>query len=318
MIAATFGEIVDLIRAIIWPVALIAVLIAYRKHLPRLLETMSRRMTGVSWRSFSVSFAVASEVSPQVWESLKYLADPMAPDSVPDSGSALFQLMGAGMRADSARFDLREGHDWLTSRLYIFAVVLSELLGVRCLVFTETRDGIARRFVGLADPQAVRTALEHRYDWLKAALGKAVARHGPVEAPVLSLHELFSEQWQAQNIASAYLQSDLIKRVRPATAAAEPNWVQLRPPDDGQVREEHAEWISGGAHLEAILGEALAFARVVEGPDMPPREVMRQAVLKSGAFVAVIDTDGRFARLLNRTAILEQLGRELAERSTAA
>jgi hypothetical protein len=340
-----FGEIVDLIQAVAWPLAIVAVLIAYRKYFPGLIEVLSRRVSGISWRSFTVTFAVATEVSAEVWGSLKYLADPLTPEAVPDSGNALFGLIGSAMRADSARFDLGTGKEWLTSRLYIFAIVLSELLGVRCLVFTETLGGLPRRFVGLADPVEVRAELERRFEWFKTAFSRAALDPSPLYGePMANLKQLVKDpdvsDWElgvkikdivsealresdllqpgaAVNIANHYLHDDVIRRERPEGSPDEPGWVQLRVTQEKNIREEHAQWITGGAHLESILRDALTTPYVVEAPGMAARELERQAVLQGGQFVAVVDPDGRFKRLLDRDAIVEQLGREIAERGAA-
>jgi hypothetical protein len=346
MPTTVLNEVVDLIGAVIWPMTLLAVFLAYRNHLPRLIDGLSRRVSGVSLGSFSVSFAVATEVSPRVWDSLKYLTDPLAMEAVPDSGQALFQLIGSGTRADSARIDLGSGTEWLTSRLYIFSIILSNVLGVRCLVFTETLGGLPRRFVGLSDPVAVRSTLERRFDWFQRAFTrgrldlsqdlygerlaqiKRLIRRGKlqdwelaakIQSVVGSAARLadLSEPGAAENTAQRFLHDDLIRRERPADLPAERGWVPLRRIEEGGMREEHANWIEGGAHLESILGEALRTPYVLEAPGTTVRDLQRQAVLQDGPFVAVLDGEGRFKRLLNRGAIVEQLSREIAERGAA-
>jgi hypothetical protein len=120
--ATTFDDVVSLVEAVIWPLVALV----------------------------SLEFAVAREVRSEIWGSLQALRDPARSElRPPDSGRALFLLIRVGERAETATFDLGVGDRWLTSRLYIFAVVLSEVLGVRCMVFVQTREGVPRRFVGL-------------------------------------------------------------------------------------------------------------------------------------------------------------------------
>lgn len=63
---------------------------------------------------------------------------------------------------DYAVIDLGKGQEWLTSRLYIFAIMLERMRGLRCFVFLETKDEIDQRFLGIASPREVRWALARR------------------------------------------------------------------------------------------------------------------------------------------------------------
>ena len=339
-----FSQITDLVRAVIWPLAIVAVLVVYRKHIPGLVSAVGRRVSGVAFGGFSVAFTVASEPSPEVWNALKSFADPLAPESVPDSGSALFMLVNSGVRADSARFDLRTGRAWLTSRLYIFAVLLPAVLGVRCLVFTETRDGVARRFVGLAEPRAVATALGRHFNWFTLAWTRAsIGLYTSDENALTELRALAQDpnvyDWQlaskvteiagqamtpqdllqpniAESVAQQYLTDSRIRRERVKGSPAENGWVQLRETEAGNIREEHARWISSGADLDDLLGDIITRSHVVYASGTKARHLNRDAVLQGGQFVAVVDGDGRFQYLLHRGAVVEQLAIEAAERET--
>jgi hypothetical protein len=104
-----------------------------------------------------------------------------------------------------------------------------------------------------------------------------------------------------------------IRRERPADTAVEFGWVRHRSTGGDTVREEHAEWLSG-AKLGEILGASLVTRRVVDTPEIARLRLQRLAARAGGHFVAVTDEDGRFQRLIDRAAIIEQLARELAER----
>jgi hypothetical protein len=341
-----FSEITDLVRVVIWPLAITIILIVYREQILKLVSAVSRRVTGVTLAGFTVAFAAATEPSPEVWSALQSFADPRAPESVADSGNALLELVNKAQKAESARFDLRTGHSWLTSRLYIFAILLPEILDVRCMVFTETRDGIARRFVGLAEPRAVATTLARRFDWLQYAWVRASINLPFFDQDTLAQLRLLARNddaahWQlaqqvrevaqqamkpqdllqlgmAELVAKHYLNDAQIRRERPKNSPAEPRWVEVREIEDRYVQEEHARWIGSGAELDYLLGDALTRPHVVETSGASIRQLNRHAVLKSGEFVAVVDGEGRFLRLLQREAIVEELAREAAMRETDA
>lgn len=62
---------------------------------------------------------------------------------------------------------------WLTSRLYIFAVMFERMRGIRSIVFVESTDEKRHSYVGCAVPATVRRALGIRYPWLEQAYASA-------------------------------------------------------------------------------------------------------------------------------------------------
>jgi hypothetical protein len=120
----------------------------------------------------------------------------------------------------------------------------------------------------------------------------------------------------AENVAREYLNDSRIKRERAKDSPIDPEWVELRETGDGQIREEHAHWITSGADLDHLLGNALTRSHVITASGTSARRLNRLAVLESGKFVAVVDEEGRFQYLLHREAIVEQLASEAAERDT--
>jgi hypothetical protein len=101
----------------------------------------------------------------------------------------------------------------LTSRLFIFAVMLQRMRGLRCLVFLETSGGIRRRFMGMAPPGAVLWSLAMRYPWLEWALANEYSR-------VLAYNEIRSvhgapESDVANQVVAAFLE-ELQQTEKPA------------------------------------------------------------------------------------------------------
>jgi len=349
VLAATFQNVVDLVGAVAWPLTAIAIFLILRPYLPGLMKGISSRISKVSLASVSVEF-VASEVRSEVWTSLSYLRDPMSTQSWADSSRTLNMLIKAGERADSAKIDLGTGDRWLTSRLYIFSAILSELLDLRCLVFLETRDGVPVRFVGVAHPDAVSRAVGRREPWLEDAL--AVARvnlsapevpaaftelktvlekrekpvselaawelNSPLSRLAAAAHRPHLDPQAAETVAQLFRDSPSVSRVVDPSKSEEDGWVRLgeSPDDPPKVREERASWIRSGAELERILGDSLSRPALVETPGITRRELQRQMVLRDGDYVALVDADGRFERLFDRRRLAEHFGREIAEQGT--
>jgi len=97
-----------------------------------------------------------------------------------DSASqTMFQELLRPAQADYAIVDLRSGEAWLTSRLFVFALILGEVRGLRAFVFLESAANIRRRFLGVATPMNLRRALGTRYPWLEEAFARALYAEYP-------------------------------------------------------------------------------------------------------------------------------------------
>ena len=75
--------------------------------------------------------------------------------------------------ADFAVINLGSGQEWITSRLFIAAVMLERMRGVKVFVFLESTPGTTRRFVAVAPLSLVRWSLAQRFPWLEAAWVRA-------------------------------------------------------------------------------------------------------------------------------------------------
>lgn len=76
---------------------------------------------------------------------------------------------------DYVEINLGAGGEWLTSRLFIMAIVFAQMKGIGCFVFVETSGVVRKRFVGWAEPARIRWALAKRYPWLEQAYAEAYA-----------------------------------------------------------------------------------------------------------------------------------------------
>src|SRR5262249_16950846 len=74
---------------------------------------------------------------------------------------------------DYAEVNLGDGNEWLTSRLFIMAIVFARMRGLRAFVFLETSGNIRNRFVCWTQPEKVRWALARRFPWLEQAYAEA-------------------------------------------------------------------------------------------------------------------------------------------------
>jgi hypothetical protein len=163
----SFGE------HLIWPLAVIALVIVLRRQIGDFLSSVGGRIKQVSVMSVTIELAVTTEASP-TWRGTgdQDVRGLVAAGAVNNSyfGTLSSSLKVPGA-ADFFVVDLRgEGrNEWLTSRLYLFTYMLSRLKGVRCVVFTATRNDTGHYFLAVARTEELLHALAVAQPWLRQA-----------------------------------------------------------------------------------------------------------------------------------------------------
>jgi hypothetical protein len=87
-------------------------------------------------------------------------------------------------RADYAIIDLGEGQNWLTTRLFLFAILMRRVRDLKTFVFLETRAGLKNRYLGLRSPDAVRWLIAREFPWMEVAFAKSY--HGLAQLKIVS------------------------------------------------------------------------------------------------------------------------------------
>jgi hypothetical protein len=122
--------------------------------------------------------------------------------------------------ADFVKIEHRGGHGWLTRRLYLFSVILSETAGVKRLVFVQRDARGSETFVGVANPLVVAERLGSRFQWLSYALADAESSQGnePQNSDTRGLMRPFTNPQWVSPVVERYLTHPLI-RTSPYTDA---------------------------------------------------------------------------------------------------
>jgi hypothetical protein len=264
----------------------------------------------------SVELATLPELRPSTWTAgpgdVRQLTAAVVFDSYSQS---LFQELLAPGKADYAIIDLGAGREWLTSRLFIFALVLGEVRGLRAFVFLETTPSTRRKFLGVATPENVRRMLGLRYPWFEEALARALnGTYGVDLQNPIAGQSAFSSQPSPLNGAGSvpFLVRQFIDKLHRTTAPPEDERESYlavattpagsAPPSDW----ERARWISAD-ELERDLSSALEYEWVEESADTPRAAVLEAVVRRPVAFVALVDGDRRFRGLVDRFTLLGQM-----------
>jgi hypothetical protein len=327
-------DIAALANALFWPAVLLLVFLTYREQIPGFVKAIGEKISKVEFSGVSIELAKAKAFTPDWSETaggLDLRRKAVALE-INDSYTETFraQLLEEGTW-EYAEINLGEGYEWLTSRLYIMAIVFARMKGIKCLVFVQTAGKFRRRLVCIAEPEKVRWALAKRYPWLEEAYSAAysavinfpnaapqnLADVPPInQAGVIVTNEgrLGSETNATDPWPSVSLIQQFVARVQSAPAPPRPdqaNWVYIA--SQPQPREEHARWINS-IELEDLLGKDCHKTHI-ESSELAAKDAtkhLQKLLAVPERFIAVTGPDMRFEYLIDRRLILEQLANQFA------
>lgn len=171
-------DIAAALSAVIWPIIVLVIFLAYRSKLPALVGGLASRVSKLEFAGVSLELAVAKPFVPE-WSGSSTALDlrhKATAIQVNDSTARIFfSQLAAEDTGDYAEINLGAGGEWLTSRLFIMAIIFARMKGIECFVFVETAGSVRKRFVGWADPAKIRCALAKRYPWLEQAYAETYA-----------------------------------------------------------------------------------------------------------------------------------------------
>ncbi|WP_345529714.1 hypothetical protein [Nocardioides endophyticus] len=327
-----------------WPITILALGVVLRRQIGDFLSAIAGRVTGVSVFAVSFELAVATEVSPP-WRSRHTDADVrglvIAQDVNDSYFDSLRQTLLATGSADFIVIDLKSDgrQEWLTSRLSLFTYLLSRLKGVKAVVFVATRGDTSRTFLGIVDASDLVRVLGQqdarlRLAWLQTeaeqvgrlvddgALGADPLRVPPtVEAAV----PLDVDHWWG-GVASGtalvdplYVARRFLSRMQwqpqsPIPPDVPAGWLQLPEAPGRPVTWEHASWIEAAHLTDGFLAPVVRPDDcLVDNSGWSSSDRVRAVASARGEFVALLSPSYRFERLVDRRALLEELGRSSVE-----
>jgi len=215
---------------------------------------------------------------------------------------------------DYAIFDLGDGDKWLSTRLYLFTLLLHRIRRVRTILFVDKDQGIQNHFVGLAAPVEVQYALAKRYPWLERAFARTYAN-----LPDVKITTAYGsiDPSSAKKFAQDFLDDEEIRRDMGPGQPGE--WVGLGSP--GPITKwEHADWLNT-SEVVKILGKVLDRSQVGE-QDLHERSQVGEQDLygieltkdqvklilsSKGEFLALVDQVGRFKALINKKRLEDKV-----------
>jgi hypothetical protein len=322
-------DVAAILSTMVWLIVILIILFMLREMLPDLrarLPTLVRELAGraikVGVGGFTLEFAKAKAFapafsSPTAGIDLRQRAGVM---QVTDNTAATFldQLRDPAP-ADYAIVNVGTGDQWLTSRLYIMAVILARMKDLKAFVFLG-QSSSSRRYLGWTHPNSVRWALARRYPWLEAAYaaayshvaarptirvtsrsGRLVDTNLPLDDPRPSL-DLLQAFLQSIQCPSEPMVAGFAPTVAPPDSAAT-DWVIV---DEQRSIREHAVWLNS-ALLEDILGDELDFSHVAFDALQGKTRSEQNRLVLGQVGVAVTREELRFEYLIDRSILLAQM-----------
>jgi hypothetical protein len=317
----TLSGTAAVVGAIAWPLVIAALIVALWRHLPWVVEVLARRLQSVSFMGVTAAFAQASAAPPEP-VTVPSIKDPQPAAWLSSNLPALMGFLRRPGREDYAIVDLQQGRSWLTSRLYLFTSLLTRMRGIRCVVFLATQS--PQKFVGMADPQQLLWSLAARQPWLEKAYAQALAKAFvimPGEQNVRPTESNGSlDEMTATMLANNFLADPNIQQQ--VGASPWPSNESVSLPKAEPVTFEHATWLNP-QEVGALLGNMLVTEPVIcESADRSEREQIQTVIAhppapRQPAFVPVLDPNGQFLRLQDRTAIINAVAESALRLSTS-
>jgi hypothetical protein len=303
-------NVVELIKAVAWPFFMLLAAIMFYAPVCRFLEAISARATKLS--IFKIEFEFLAGAKSSASPSLDDIKNPEGA-LVGDSSHTLFQQAQDATPADYALIDIGLGDEWLTSRLFIGAAMLERMRGVECLVFVGRDGAIDRKLLAVVPLRRVRWALAQQQPWLEAAFALAYAEtqlsaRAPQFPPVGSIHSTPPHQSYIKSLTGGlepWIAGQLVKRfielLQDTSAGTGTDWVSL-----SHGRMEHASWVTTALLQKMLVPEAFEMW-AFEDRDKTRAERAKAVVRRKGHFVALVNSDRQFLRLIDRRGLLEDI-----------
>ena len=286
----------------------------------RILGGLTDRVTKLSAFQFAIELSTARELSPTLSGTLStanQLDSTTSTEGI--SGyEALMTLFDDKSLSDYLVVDIGAGKEWLTARVFIYAIMLERMRGISAIVFVTSKDGVYRKFLGVASPGQVRWAFANRFPWLERAFAygykEGIGLGGKFDGAhvVDPVHGRVPPEMAGETVQK-FLNSIRYppfppNPIRDKDLPAEPYVGMYESEMDPRHENpwlklpmgwQHAKWIDVDL-IQNLLGATFNESWVKRSPDMPSSELTKAILRREGRFIAVVDDRMQFRRLIDR------------------
>jgi hypothetical protein len=310
---------IELAHGLLWPVVVLIIAILYRRSIRAFAAQLLGRVKSISLAGVEVELASGSTHSAFASSGLVDIRRSGTAQDVTDSTLAgFFAQISSRVPLEFAVVNLGEGREWLTSRLYILAVILMRMRGTRALVFVNQQNQTRGHFVGVCPSETVRWRLACEFRRYEAALAAGEQRvwygPNPKSGPITSAafiaddYGAFGNPDNAADLLRGFL-SAIQTDIRPALAYPGEPWEELRRtvPQPGETPSlfELASWVDV-LYIERLFDGALDVASIpYKDFQLADADTRRRLVLDHvGPWLPLVRDQDRFYGLVSRERLL--------------
>ena len=280
-----------------------------RKPIAQFLSTIGGRLTKLSIAGVELELAAAPNIELSGDAKSFGGMDPQTLANDSASQTLTGALQGDIVPNSYVVIDLGVGKSWLISRLFIFAIMLRRVRGVRCFVFVDRSGRVPNEYLGTISTEDIHLALAQRYPPLDRVFAKAYK-------------DQLWQGWMAMTVIRTLDQSFAIQVVREYVALLKQGWdwksVAPYPSEVNAATAIPADgpWVQLGTSMEYGLWidrDLLrqAFKDVIHEDQVSlasgASEKTRETVNAYAPFLAVVRASGQFVYLIDRAMVLEGL-----------
>lgn len=297
--ASTFVQVLDIL---IWPLIVLIAILVFGPSLREALPELIKRLKGISVKGVSLEFAQLAEWQFKWGGSIDFRKYGQASFFNSAAEDLILEMNKPDVK-DYAVINLGFGREWLSSRLFIFALLLRRMRGVKFFVFTDAISGKSNRYIGFATLDQIRWMLAHRNPLLEESFSKAFTEID--NRKIRNANGALSTKSASQLLAHfleylQFSQEDVEK-----DAAKEKGYVLLSSSQEGGGQfYEHAIWLNSTI-IKDFFDGILISQSIYLHQNEKKEKVLKKVIGFPYDPVPVINKAGQFQYLFNRTEILE-------------
>lgn len=305
---------VDLVKSIAWPLVAVFAFFLFYEPLSKLMAEIAFRADklSISIAGVSLELATLKEYSKSISKIPAEIPALIKTASIDESIEKLNEMISTPLRADYAIIDLGSGQEWLTTRLFLFALLSDTVTKLRAFVFVEQSGGTREKFLGVAAPSDTWKSLAIKYPWLDEAFHRAA---GDCYKEI-TLEDKDGVQ-KFSNEKPIFASDDDKWRLKKFIRNFHQQVTRVTTPPDGEgemhykIEETPPTWEKGclidGDLLHGILKNSLDPLWCEESCYGPRSTIAEAIVQQKGAFISLVNPDRRFVGLVDRYELLDQI-----------
>jgi hypothetical protein len=308
------GDVAGIIQVVAWPLILLILAVILRNQIRGIFTYAASHLKSVSIAG--VSIELTERTAPPLVQTAGAAVDIRhagTENNVNDSTLRSFyaQIEAAGA-LELAIVDLGQGHEWLTSRLYILSVILTRMRGLKAIVFVDNANNSHGRFIGICPSGVLRWRLANEFPKYEEALASGEMRAaGAAAQPIMQTFidnddGRFADRNMAADLLRGFLTWVQSPSIPPGQTAELWQFLEVQPPNP-QVFE-YAKWIDAPL-IEKLLEGALDNVAVpLTHFQFANRDARSRIVFDhKGTWVPLVRADGRFHGWIDRGVVVEAL-----------